>query len=146
MTDTKHQIACSACARKMTKVFVKSAGFWVDICLENCGGIYFDQREFKVFEDNEADAREILDVVEGKYFNSADQQKTRVCPKCVDKMVRNAGKCGTEVDVCLKCGGKFLDADEFEKLINSDEEKDYLEIVMDSEDGSGQVEVRFEVD
>ena len=49
MSDNKQTINCPACGKEMVKVFDKEKGINIDICLNGCGGIFFDNREFEKF-------------------------------------------------------------------------------------------------
>ena len=48
MADTLKELKCPACGKVMEKVFIPSEGINLDICTDGCGGIYFDNREFKL--------------------------------------------------------------------------------------------------
>ena len=51
MVDNLEEIACPACGKKMHKVFMTEQNLNIDVCLDGCGGIYFDNREFKKFDE-----------------------------------------------------------------------------------------------
>lgn len=118
MVDNKETILCPACNVEMTKVFIKSANVNVDICLNGCGGIYFDNKEFYLFDEQNEDISEILQTLNGKNFQPADTERERYCPVCGNKMVKNFTSFSKEiaVDDCYNCGGKFLDHGELEKI------------------------------
>ena len=48
MADSKEILTCPACGEKMEKIFIKRANCNIDICTNGCGGIFFDNREFKI--------------------------------------------------------------------------------------------------
>lgn len=118
MSDTLQPIHCPACNKEMRKIFVPSEGINVDVCLDGCGGIFFDNREFKHFDENTENIDDILSVIEGKKFDEVDESLPRTCPVCGSKMVKNyaSAKREIQVDDCYSCGGKFLDNGELLKI------------------------------
>ena len=122
MTDTKRILKCPACKKEMVKIYVQSADVNVDICLNGCGGIYFDNMEFYVFDENREKINEITQMLEEKTFQKVDSSKSRYCPSCGKKMVKNFTNLSkdVEIDDCYNCGGKFLDFGELETIINQD--------------------------
>ena len=89
MADTQKTLTCPACGKQMEKVFIPSEGINLDICTEGCGGIYFDNREFKEFDEKNEDISKILEKLEGKTFETVDETLTRHCPNCGGVMVKN---------------------------------------------------------
>lgn len=118
MADNFRTLRCPACQKEMKKVFVPSEGVNVDICLDGCGGIYFDTREFKYFDEQDENIEEIVKAAEGKTFAKVDESLPRTCPVCGARMVKNYASVKKEVqiDECYSCGGKFLDHGELEKI------------------------------
>lgn len=118
MSDTLQPINCPACNKELRKIFIPSQGINVDICLDGCGGIFFDNREFKNFDEKAENIDDILQTVEGKEFTKVDETITRTCPVCGSKMVKNhaSSKHEVSVDDCYSCGGKFLDNGELQKI------------------------------
>lgn len=118
MADNFRTLRCPACQKEMKKVFVPSEGVNVDICLDGCGGIYFDTREFKYFDEQDENIEEIVKAAEGKTFAKVDESLPRTCPVCGARMVKNYAsvKKEVQVDECYSCGGKFLDHGELEKI------------------------------
>ena len=120
MADTKELLICPACGKEMKKVFIADSNFNVDICLDGCGGILFDNREFEKFDEKTENADEILNAIKDKTFETTDETKTRVCPVCDVMMVKQG--CGVEnlkIDSCNVCGAKFLDNGELQKIRES---------------------------
>lgn len=109
MADTKETLYCPACRSKMDKIFIERIGKNLDIC-QNCGGIFFDNQEFKHFDEKCESIEEIEKVFINKEFKKVDQNAARYCPNCGAKMVRNSK--GVIIDECYTCGGKFLDGGE----------------------------------
>lgn len=118
MADNLKPIKCPACQKEMVKIFIPSQGINIDICLNGCGGIYFDNREFKKFDEQHENIEEITKAIEGKTFERVDGNEQRFCPACGAKMVKNYSsiKRTILVDECYSCGGKFLDNGELQKI------------------------------
>lgn len=102
----------------MRKVFVPAEGINVDICVDGCGGIFFDNREFTKFDEKAENIDEILKAVEGKQFETVDESLPRTCPVCGSKMVKNYASANRQIqiDECYSCGGKFLDNGELQAI------------------------------
>lgn len=119
MADTKCIISCPACDKEMTKVYVKEANMNVDICLDGCGGILFDNRELEKVDEAHENADEIFEAVKNKTFKPTNEQEVRLCPICNSAMVKQGcGIEGIEIDVCNTCGSKFLDHNELTNIRN----------------------------
>ncbi len=118
MTDNKEvDLTCPACGKTMTKVLIPNAGINIDICLDGCGGIFFDNRELNKFDEPHENADEILKMIEGREFTKVDESAVRKCPLCHIPMVKmGSGIGGVQIDVCNKCGAKFLDNGELLKI------------------------------
>lgn len=116
--DTIRVIKCPACGKKMEKVFIPSEGINIDICLNGCGGIFFDNREFDKFNEIHEDISLIEEKYADKKFESVDEKAIRICPTCGTKMVKNPSAVGAKiiVDNCYVCGAKFLDYGELEEI------------------------------
>lgn len=118
MADTLKTLICPACGKEMEKVFIPKEGINIDICTQGCGGIYFDNREFKDFDEKDEDISIILEKLNNKEFTTVDQNAERHCPNCGAKMVKNHSSIShaVEIDECYNCGGKFLDREELVKI------------------------------
>ncbi len=118
MADNHEIINCPACGCKMEKVQVPDAGIQVDVCLNGCGGIYFDNRELEKVDEKHENIDAILDVIASKSFKYVDTTKQRICPVCNTPMVKHymSVKKEVEIDDCYGCGGKFLDNGELQKI------------------------------
>ena len=129
MAGTEKIITCPACDKEMTEVFIKDLGFNVDICLDGCGGILFDNRELEKFDEKHENADEIFEVIKDKSFERVPREEVRICSVCNTPMVKQgSGSGGVEIDVCNNCGAKFLDNGELEKIRkNSDKNQAYKE-------------------
>jgi len=117
MADNKEEIGCPACGKKMQKIYMPEQKVNLDVCT-NCGGIYFDNREFDKFDENCEDITPLVNLFENKTFAETDTSNERICPVCGMKMVKNYASANHEiqVDECYSCGGKFLDNGELEKI------------------------------
>lgn len=127
MSDNFQTIRCPACGNKMKKVFIPSAGLNVDICVDGCGGIYFDRKEIQHFQKgNDNSYNEIKKELSGKIFTPVNQNETRVCPVCAAKMVKTKIQgLNVEIDTCYSCGGIFLDNGELELIRESMKKTSY---------------------
>ena len=117
MADTLDEILCPACGKAMKKVFLEDKNFNLDVCLDGCGGIFFDNREYKQVLKEE-DIAEFLNLLEGKNFETVYDGDKRTCPLCGSTMVKNYANISERVliDECYNCGGVFLDNGELQKI------------------------------
>ena len=119
MADVHNTINCPACGTEMRKIFISEVGINVDICLDGCGGIYFDNREFQHFDEPHEELDEIIQTAENSTFSAnVDENAVRICPVCGSNMVKNHTSVNGDVviDDCYNCGGKFLDHGELTKI------------------------------
>jgi len=130
MVDTKETINCPACNSVMTKIYMPETGVNIDICLDGCGGIYFDNRELEKFDEKTENADALLAQISGKTFKRVNGDEIRICPACGMPMAKMGAANGVvEIDVCHTCGGKFLDNGELQKIRkykNNTEEVDHI--------------------
>lgn len=114
MADSKEKLTCPACQKAMKKIPVPNQSFNLDICADGCGGIWFDNRELKYFDETTEDVSAIKMALENKTFQKVDAQNTRICPVCKVKMVKNntGATQKVQIDACYTCGGKFFDYEE----------------------------------
>lgn len=125
MLDNERILMCPACHKKLAKLELKSIGVTIDVCLDGCGGIYFDNKVMPLVLKS-ADAMEkIRKACEGKEFKIVDRAEIRRCPFCGTNMVKNYTSYSKEIqiDECYRCGGKFLDCGELEKIKAQDPEE-----------------------
>ena len=119
MTDNKEILNCPACGKVMKKIFIQENNLNIDICVDGCGGVYFDNRELEKFDEKHKNADLILDEINDKKFISVDTKKERICPVCGATMMKQGAADGNvEIDICAFCGGKFLDYGELESIRN----------------------------
>lgn len=135
MGDTKRTITCPACDKEMTKVYLKDAGCNVDICLDGCGGVLFDNRELQKVDEEHENADEIFEALKDRYFKHVNEQEVRICSVCGTPMVKQgSGTDGVEIDVCNVCGAVFLDYGELEKIRQNGNNARYNEAINASVD------------
>lgn len=132
MADTKFQIKCPACGNMMHKAFIQNKEFYVDICTQGCGGIFFDNRELDEFDEKNDDVTEISEALKFMGYVRTDDSELRVCPACGTNMVKNGAAGGVSIDVCNVCGGKFLDNGELEKIRAAQKENSKIEEAIDT--------------
>ena len=117
MADTQRILTCPACDKEMAKIYMEEAGVNVDICIDGCGGILFNNRELEKFDEQHENADKIFEAYEGKNFKSVHEEEIRICPVCNTPMIKQgAGVGNIVIDVCNYCGAKFLDYGELEKI------------------------------
>ena len=141
MADNLKIIKCPACHKEMVKIFVSSVGVNIDICLNGCGGVFFDNKEFYSFDEQRENIYEIIQALEGRTFIEVDESKDRYCPVCGKKMVKNYTNLSKEVEIddCYSCGGKFLDFGELEKirkqnLTSNERRKEFVKHLFSSQE------------
>ena len=107
MADNLKTLECPACGKNMTKIFVPEANANIDICLDGCGGIYFDNREFEKFDEKHKNADAVLSQIKDKKFTAVNEKEVRVCPLCGISMSK-MGAAGGEVPGNALHGGIHL--------------------------------------
>ena len=133
MNDTIEMIMCPACGELMEKIYMQQSGSSLDVCLNGCGGIFFDAQEIKHFDEQSESIEELQQAIEGKTFKTVDETLTRICPVCGNKMVKNYVSIKKEItiDECYNCGSKFFDHGELTRMRNEyateeDRRQDFL--------------------
>ncbi len=130
MADTKEQLICPACSRDMTKVYLKENSINVDVCLDGCGGILFDNRELEKCDEAQENAQEVLEAIQNKNFVEVDESVQRECPVCGTPMMKmGAGSGKVQLDCCAFCGAKFLDSGELQRMRGGEKDVIPLEIL-----------------
>ena len=132
MADNLENLICPACGAELVKCFDSENNFHIDICINGCGGIYFDNREVEKYDEPHEDIQFILDLIKDKTFEPTDTSKERVCPACQYPMVKiGTGIDDVEIDVCNTCGAKFFDNNELQKIrtVIVEEDKNLPEIL-----------------
>ncbi len=106
---------CPACSNQLTQREV--AGVVLDVCDNGCAGIWFDQFEFKKFDEKaEPDAETIMHLTK---VTTPSTSGIFNCPKCLTfKMMRHFASVKRKVtmDECPNCAGVWLDAGELHSI------------------------------
>ena len=117
MADNKEELICPACGGAMTKIFAEGTSINIDVCLDGCGGILFDNRELEKCDEQHENASEILDAIERRVFKDVDTSKPIDCPVCGATMMKmGAGFGKVKIDNCAFCGVKFLNNGELQRI------------------------------
>lgn len=113
----------------------------VDRCSE-CGGSWYDVDELRLLKDKEASGDYCwidFDLWKDRDKFRANRQERYSCPRDGHPMTTvHYGESPVLVDVCSQCEGKWLDKDEYERIIayldgmvNTRSAADYLKDVRD---------------
>jgi Zn-finger nucleic acid-binding protein len=122
MADNKELLTCPACGNEMKKIYLEGKSINIDICLDGCGGILFDNRELEKFDDEHENIDEILNSITGKTFAEVDTKKALDCPVCGNVMLKMGADDGkVEIDCCGLCGAKFLNNGELQAIRTKEE-------------------------
>ena len=100
---------CPRCKHELTPVLTRR-GVVVDVC-RSCKGVWLDHGEILHFVDRP-------EKLGGLQLKPDQRAKGAACPRCTDE-VTVAGRLvdrGPIVDICPKCKGLWLDADELKTL------------------------------
>lgn len=117
MADNKEDLVCPICGNTMTKILMADVNTNVDICLDGCGGILFDNRELEKFDEQHENITEILEAIKNKTFEEVDTQKALECPVCGNAMIKmGSDTVGIQLDVCGLCGAKYLNNNELQAI------------------------------
>lgn len=116
---------CPACQNEMAEKTV--ADVTVDVCDGGCGGLWFDQGEFRRFDEPHEPAGELLDVRPDPNVKPSHERLS--CPRCDNLLLMTSFfsvRKEVEIDECPGCAGVFLDAGELahiRTLFQSEEER-----------------------
>lgn len=94
------------------KVFLSKDGVEMDYCFNGCKGIWFDRYELAFHTDTEKDVPDFDGLVK------LGQRTNFECKKCREALleIEYVEDEGLKIDVCQKCHGVFLDAQELGHL------------------------------
>jgi Zn-finger nucleic acid-binding protein len=110
-------VNCPACGNPLSPV--TAGAVTVDVCQGGCGGMWFDNRELKQFDEPTEDAGALLLQVATDPDLQLDPSRRRLCPKCDNMpLMRHFAsvKRQVEVDECPNCAGLFLDRGELANI------------------------------
>lgn len=112
-------MVCPACKNKLEPK--TECGIEVDVCINACGGIWFDDQELNKLDKGQCDlTTETLFAGRNQNNTIIDHSKERNCPKCSSvKLNRHFfyEDKKLEIDTCPSCKGIWLDAGELSTLI-----------------------------
>lgn len=103
-------IDCPRCDKAMKAEYVQKLGpdVRIDVC-EKCGGSWYDRGELaQTIKDRRIADRLAEDPIRGTMSSIS-------CPRCGGRM-RVRKEWDVEVDVCISCGGVWLDHGELDEL------------------------------
>ena len=123
MADNKELLTCPACGNEMKKIYLEGKSINIDICLDGCGGILFDNRELEKCDEAHENATEILEAIKDKTFIEVDESAQKECPVCGAIMMKmGAGSGNVQLDCCAHCGAKYLDNGELQRMRNGEKD------------------------
>ena len=131
---------CPACKAQLSQKIEN--GIELDICLNGCGGIWFDDKELgKLQQDQNSISHETLFAGRNQNNTIIDHSKERNCPKCpsekLDRVFHYEDK-NLEIDICPACNGAWLDSGELFSLIGDNKAKDMRDKVFSQYDESSK--------
>ena len=109
---------CPKCARLLNRETI--GNIEVDQC-EQCFGVWFDKDELRKSKDIVDPDLNWMDFDLWKHKDRFSvSAKAGKCPHCnIDMVAIEYDKTGIQIDHCTQCQGVWLDAGEFEKIIES---------------------------
>jgi Zn-finger nucleic acid-binding protein len=113
----ENDIICPICSKKMTKLELGKTT--IDVCLDGCGGIWFDNYEIRHFDNGSEDIGQILENIQPEEGTKYDPDAERLCPRCPNSVMIKTYYDFDEtvlVDRCNICGGTLLDGGEIAKI------------------------------
>lgn len=123
---------CPRCHSATEQVDVKSVN--LDRCT-SCGGTWYDADELRLLKDLEShgDYRWIdFGLWRDRDKFRTDDQEELVCPRDSDVLTTvRYGDSDVRVDICVTCGGVWLDAGEYKKVLKHLEERVNEETLQD---------------
>lgn len=108
---------CPVCSNALREL--QAGEIRVDACQNGCGGIWFDNFEFKKVDEQHESVGEALLDIERNPDATVDYSAGRECPRCEGQpMLKHcvSAKQEVEVDECPRCGGIWLDAGELRAI------------------------------
>ena len=115
-------IICPGCGNKMTKLELGNK--IVDVCLDGCGGIWFDAYEINSFDEQSEELGEMIENITPEANIEKIPEEQRVCPRCMTTNLEQqyfSDKKQVMMDRCPKCGGVFLDSGELKEIRKGDD-------------------------
>lgn len=134
---------CPRCQKPLEKVV--DSDIELDVCLSGCAGIWFDQFEFKKFDEPHEPAVTLLKLLPNQPAGAASISRLdRLdCPKCADVVMMRAFHSPLrqiEIDECPMCASVWLDHGELafiRDMFRSEKQlKEYRQAAFERELGS----------
>ncbi|MBL7131210.1 MAG: zf-TFIIB domain-containing protein [Candidatus Omnitrophica bacterium] len=91
-----------------------------------CNGIWFDKGELKKLQREKLDRKTIGSHIDDPKLYKLLNKKGGLCPRCKAPMRKMKGKTGARnitVDICITCGGIWLDGGEVNYFLRGRREK-----------------------
>ena len=129
---------CPACG---TEMVAENLGVNVDVCENGCKGIWFDQDELRMLDENNEGLGAALEAALRDPRRNDDQRGQLTCPKCAIPLHTHRFERAQEVNVdeCYNCGGFFLDSGELAEIrdnyMSDAQVKDYVDRIMQAVPG-----------
>ncbi len=106
---------CPRCHSSLAAITAN--GVEVDICRNGCGGVWFDEKEYKKFDEASEDATPLLlTSPSGAAPASNDVGPAMSCPKCGEDGILARRASGPDdkitIDQCMRCSGIWFDVGE----------------------------------
>lgn len=108
---------CLRCETEMVKIM--NGDVEVDICMDGCGGIWFDPFELKKMNERSEITADFMKALGQANRKTVDKKPRLTCPQCGAKMLRHfhSVRREVEIDQCSQCYGHWLDGGELIKVI-----------------------------
>ncbi|MDP4116493.1 MAG: zf-TFIIB domain-containing protein [Bacteroidota bacterium] len=103
---------CPACGSELRSE--KTGETMLDVC-DSCGGVWFDEFEFKRFDNSSQPINQDILDLRKKENISVNAEENRICPKCENMPMLThfeSPERKVKVNECPMCGGIWLDAGE----------------------------------
>ena len=133
---------CPVCDKEM--VVKDFGGVNVDVCENGCKGIWFDQDELRMLDENNEGLGAALDAALHDPRANDAQRGQLICPKCSIPMHAHRFERAQEVNVdeCYSCGGFFLDSGELAEIrdhyMSDAQVKEYVDKIVNAVPGYTQ--------
>ena len=110
---------CPKCSQALSAQVINN--ITLDVCDQGCAGIWFDQFEFKKFDEKHEVNPEVILKLKSNTTPSQVSDQPLSCPKCEGmKMMRRFSSVAKKVtvDECPNCAGIWLDTGELADIRN----------------------------
>lgn len=109
---------CTACSKELVE---KNFGVKVEVCENGCKGIWFDQGELRMLDENNEGLGAALEEALRHPRNNNGKRGQIKCAICSTPMQVHKYKMAKEINVdeCYNCGVFFLDSGELTEVRNN---------------------------